>query len=304
LVGEIYSLVRALPSSGVSCTRIAFRTTAYHPIKICRGNSLPTCGTSFLPAHRRARRNFVAAFAQPSFLLQLLPYIFSRAIKNVWHSNCTSHLVRGHVFPGGVMRKLVFPILLSLLAAGLAQADQITFSATCDPSSPTPCASPDNLIGGPVSLSVSLGANTLVFTSTAATQVIQGGITSYDSYFANGGGTVQFFNSSKQLLADGTFLPGATSTSDQGGVFATFDGDVNFSYLNAALLGFSPQDTIGTGHVSYSFDVTQGPLGDTNFYSLDITGTAQAQTPEPATLLLVLVGASLLLASRSLLQNR
>ena len=193
---------------------------------------------------------------------------------------------------------------LSLVAAAFAQADQINFSATCDPLSPTLCASPNNLIGGPVSLSVSLGANTLVFTSSVATQVVQGGITSFDSFFANGGGSVQLFSASNQLLANGTFLPGATSTSDQGGVFSSFDGDVNFSYLNGALLGLSPLDTIGTGHVSYSFDVTLGPVGDTNFYSLDITGTSAIATPEPASFLLVLAGFAAALAARSLIQSR
>jgi len=192
----------------------------------------------------------------------------------------------------------------SLVAVGLVQADQISLSSTCDPSSPTLCASPNNLIGGPVSLSVSLGADTLVFTSTAATQVIQGGITSYDSSFANGGGSVQLFNSSNQLLANGTFLPGATSSSNQGGVFSSFDGDVAFSYLNDALLGLSPLDTIGTGHVSYSFDGTFGPDGDTSFYSLDIFGDPPTPNPEPSTLLLLLAGLGVALAVRSFSQSR
>src|SRR5207302_9872764 len=134
-----------------------------------------------------------------------------------------------------VMKKLCLLGAFSRVSVGFAQADQISLSSTCYPSPPTICASPNNLIGGPVSLSVSLGADTLVFTSTAATQVMQGGITSYDSYFANGGGSVQLFNSSNQLLANGTFLPGATSMSHQGGVFSSFDGDVAFSYLNDAL---------------------------------------------------------------------
>jgi len=202
------------------------------------------------------------------------------------------------------MRKFFLPVVLSLFAASLARADQITFSATCDPSSPTLCASPNNLIGGPVSLSVSLGANTLVFTSTAATQVIQGGITSFDSFFGNGGGTVQLFSPSNQLLANGTFLPGATSISDQGGVFAFFDGDVSFSYLNGALLGLSPLDAIGTGHVSYSFDQTFGPVGDTSFYSLDITGKPAIPTPEPVTLLLLMVGLGVAIITRSFAQPR
>ena len=192
----------------------------------------------------------------------------------------------------------------SLVAVGFAQADQISLSSTCDPSSPTICASPNNLIGGPVSLSVSLGADTLVFTSTAATQVVQGGITSYDSYFANGGGSVQLFNSSNQLLANGTFLPGATSISDQGGVFSSFDGDVAFSYLNDALLGLSPADTIGTGHVSYSFDATFGPVGDTSFYSLDIFGDPPTPNPEPSTFLFLLAGLAVALAARSFSQSR
>ena len=192
----------------------------------------------------------------------------------------------------------------SLLAVGFAQADQISLSSTCDVSSPTICASPNNLIGGPVSLSVSLGADTLVFTSTAATQVIQGGITSYDSYFANGGGSVQLFNSSNQLLANGTFLPGATSISDQGGVFSSFDGDVAFSYLNDALLGLSPADTIGTGHISYSFDATFGPVGDTSFYALDIFGDPPTPNPGPSTLLLLLAGLAVALVARSFAQSR
>lgn len=212
--------------------------------------------------------------------------------------------VCSHVILGGVMKRFFLLGALSLVVVGFAQADQITFSATCDPLSPTLCSSPNNLIGGPVSLSVSLGANTLVFTSTAATQVVQGGITSFDSFFANGGGSVQLFNASNQLLASGTFLSGATSTSDQGGVFASFDGDVNFSYLNAALLGLSPTDAIGTGHVSYSFDGTFGPVGDTSFYALDINGTPATAVPEPATLLLVLAGLGTALFVRSLIQPR
>ncbi len=204
------------------------------------------------------------------------------------------------------MKRFFLPAVLSLFATGLAQADQISLSSTCDPSSPTLCAQPNNLIGGPVSLSVSLGADTLVFTSTAATQVIQGGITSYDSYFANGGGSVQLFNSSNQLLANGTFLSGASSSSNQGGVFSSFDGDVAFSYLNDALLGLSPADTIGTGHVSYSFDGTFGPNGDTNFYSLDILGDppAPTPTPEPSTILLLIAGLAVALAARSFSQSR
>ena len=202
------------------------------------------------------------------------------------------------------MKKFFLLGAFSLVAVGFAQADQISLSSTCDVSSPTICASPNNLIGGPVSLSVSLGADTLVFTSTAATQVIQGGITSYDSYFANGGGSVQLFNSSNQLLANGTFLPGATSISDQGGVFSSFDGDVAFSYLNDALLGLSPADTIGTGHVSYSFDATFGPVGDTSFYALDIFGDPPTPNPEPSTLVLLLAGLAVALAARSFSQSR
>jgi hypothetical protein len=212
--------------------------------------------------------------------------------------------VCSHVFLGGVMKRFFLLGVFSLVAVGLAQADQISFSATCDPLSPTLCASPNNLIGGPVSLSVSLGANTLVFTSSVATQVVQGGITSFDSFFAKGGGSVQLFSASNQLLASGTFLPGATSISDQGGIFASFDGDVKFSYLNGALLGLSPLDTTGTGHVSYSFDVTLGPVGDTNSYSLDIAGTPGTTAPEPASFLLVLAGLAAALAVRSVIQSR
>lgn len=202
------------------------------------------------------------------------------------------------------MKRFFLLVVFSLSASAFAQADQITLSSTCDPSSPALCASPNNLIGGPVSLSVSLGANTLVFTSTAATQVVQGGITSFDSFFANGGGSVQLFSASNQLLANGTFVPGATSTSDQGGFFSSFDGDVNFSYLNAALLGLSPLDSIGTGHVSYSFDGSFGPDGDTSFYELGITGTPGTTAPEPATFLLVLAGLCAALFVRSRTQSR
>ncbi|HXH68142.1 MAG TPA: hypothetical protein VNI81_13140 [Candidatus Limnocylindrales bacterium] len=202
------------------------------------------------------------------------------------------------------MKRFFLVVVLSIFASALAQADQVILSSTCDPSSPALCASPDNLIGGPVSLSVSLGANTLVFTSTAATQVVQGGITSFDSFFANGGGSVQLFSASNQLLASGTFLPGATSTSDQGGVFASFDGDVKLSYLNGALLGLSPLDGIGTGHVSYSFDGTFGPEGDTSFYTLSITGTPGTSAAEPATFLLMLAGLCAALFVRALTQSR
>jgi hypothetical protein len=212
--------------------------------------------------------------------------------------------VCSHVFLGGVMKRFFLLVVFSLFAAGLAQADQITLARTCDPSSPALCAQPLNLIGGPVSLSVSLGANTLVFTSTAATSVVQGGITSFDSFFANGGGTVQLFSSSNQLLANGTFLPGAVSISNQGGVFSSFDGDVTFSYLNGALLGLAPIDAIGTGHVSYSFDGTFGPIGDTNFYTLNITGAAPLVTSEPSTALFLLAGLAVALAARSLVQPR
>jgi hypothetical protein len=210
------------------------------------------------------------------------------------------------------MKRFFLPVVLSLFAAGLAQADQITLATTCDPSSPTLCVSPNNLIGGPVSLTVSLGADTLVFTTTAATQVIQGGITSFDSFFGNGGGSVELFDSHNHLLADGTFLPGATSTSDQGGVFSTFDGDISFFYLKPNKLGLPHKEKFGTGHFSYSFDGTFGPEGDTSFYTLDINGaplphvnsTSLIANPEPATFFLLLAGLAVAFVARSLFPAR
>jgi hypothetical protein len=207
---------------------------------------------------------------------------------------------------------LFLSVVLSLGAAGFAQADQITLATTCDPSSPKLCASPNNLIGGPVSLTVSLGVDTLVFTTTAATQVIQGGITSFDSFFGNGGGNIELFDSHNHLLADGTFLPGATSTSNQGGVFSTFDGDISFFYLKPNKLGLNHKDKVGTGHFSYSFDGTFGPVGDTSFYTLDINGAPRTKTasapllanPEPATFLLLLAGLGLISVSRYLFPAR
>jgi len=203
------------------------------------------------------------------------------------------------------MKRFFLLVVFSLAAAAFAQADQITLSSTCDPSSPTLCASPNNLIGGPVSLTVSIGSDTLVFTTTAATQVIQGGITSFDSFFGNGGGSLQLFDSHNHLLADGTFLPGATSTSDQGGFFSTFDGDISFVYLKPNKVGLSPKDKSGTGHFSYSFDGSFGPNGDTSFYTLNIVGDPPAATaPEPATFLLVFAGLCAALFVRSLTQSR
>ncbi len=203
------------------------------------------------------------------------------------------------------MRKFFLPAVLVLISAGVAQADSITLASTCDPASPTLCATPNNLIGGPVSLTVSLGSDTLVFLTTAATQVVQGGITSFDSFFANGGGSVELFDSHNHLIALGTFLPGATSTSDQGGVFSTFDGDITFSYLKGNKLGLSPLDKTGTGHFSYSFDGTFGPEGDTSFYTLDINGSpARSAVPEPATLLLLLSGLGLVAVSGVLTRSR
>ena len=211
------------------------------------------------------------------------------------------------------MRKFFLPVVLVLIAAGVAKADSITLSSTCDPTSPTLCASPNNLIGGPVSLSVSLGSDTLVFLTTAATQVVQGGITSYDSYFGNGGGSVELFDSHNHLVALGTFLPGATSTSDQGGFFSSFDGDITFSYLKGNKLGLSPHDKTGTGHFSYQFDGSFGPVGDTSSYTLDIDGTSthaiQAATvsstvPEPPTVLLLLASLGLLAFWRLLVTSR
>ncbi len=203
------------------------------------------------------------------------------------------------------MRKFFLPVVLVLISAGGAKADSITLSSTCDPSSPTLCASPNNLIGGPVSLSVSLGSDTLVFLTTAATQVVQGGITSYDSYFGNGGGSVELFDSHNHLIALGTFLPGAFSTSDQGGVFSTFDGDISFSFLKGNKLGLSPLDKTGTGHFSYSFDGTLGLFGDTSSYELDINGSpARANTPEPATVLLLLSGLGVVAISGAITRSR
>lgn len=217
------------------------------------------------------------------------------------------------------MKRLFFLVVLCLFAVVVAQADSISLVSTCDPSSPTACASPNNLIGGPVSLTVSLGADTLVFLTTAATQVVQGGITSFESFFGNGGGNVELFDSHNHLIAVGTFLPGATSSSDQGGVFSTFDGDIAFNYLKGNKLGLSPKDKTGTGHFSYSFDGTFGPEGATSTYELDINGGpkhahgaandinglgATTAVPEPATLLLLLSGLGALVLTRSLIQAR
>ncbi|GAC1631810.1 MAG: hypothetical protein NVS9B14_04190 [Candidatus Acidiferrum sp.] len=217
------------------------------------------------------------------------------------------------------MKRFFFLVVLCLSAVAAAEADSISMTSTCDPSSPTACASPNNIIGGPVSLTVSLGADTLVFLTSAATQVLQGGITSFESFFGNGGGSVQLFDSHHHLIALGTFLPGATSSSDQGGVFATFDGDIAFNYLKGNKLGLSPKDKTGTAHFSYSFDGTFGPEGDTSTYELDINGSpkhplgasndingvlATTAVPEPATLLLLLFGLGALVLTRSLFQAR
>jgi len=213
------------------------------------------------------------------------------------------------------MGKFLLPAVLLLFSAGFAKADSISFSATCDPSSPTPCAAPNNLIGGPVSLTVSLGKDTLVFLTTAATQVVQGGIASFESFFDNGGGSVELFDSHNHLIALGTFLPGATSTSDQGGVFSTFDGDIVFSYLKGNKLSLAPQDKTGTGHFSYQFDSTFGPEGDTSFYTLDINGISAhphaasaalstSTVAEPTTFLLLAAGLGFLVLSRTFLASR
>ena len=203
------------------------------------------------------------------------------------------------------MRKFFPAVVLVLISAGVAQADSITLSSTCDPTSPTVCAQPNNLIGGPISLTVSLGSDKLVFLTTAATQVVQGGITSYDSYFGNGGGSVELFDSHNHLVALGTFLPNAFSTSDQGGVFSTFDGDISFSFLKGNKLGLSPQDKTGTGHFSYSFDGTLGPFGDTSTYQLDIDGSpARSAVPEPPTLFLFLAGLGVVVVSGVLARSR
>ncbi|HLK03941.1 MAG TPA: hypothetical protein VKT53_05830 [Candidatus Acidoferrum sp.] len=198
------------------------------------------------------------------------------------------------------MKKVFLAVTFLFSIAGLAHADQINLAATCDPTSPTICATPTNLIGGPVSLTVGLGSDKLVFTSAAATQVVQGGITSYDSYFANGGGTVQIFDSHNHLVGLGTFLPGATSISDQGGQFSTFDGDIAFSFLKGNKLGLSPHDNSGTGHFSYSFDATLGLFGDTSSYDLTINGDPPpTPAPEPATALFLLVGLGVAVLARS-----
>ena len=191
------------------------------------------------------------------------------------------------------MKKFVLPVLLSLFAAGLAQADSVTLSSDCF--SPPFCRGDltSGQYNGP------LAGDTLVFDAPALAQITQDSEVSFSILWPTGGGTIQLFNSANQLLAEGTFAPGATSHFSA--AYSFFYADVNFSYLNGALLGLSPLDTVGGGHISYQLYVVDDT---TSSLTLDIFGSPAAATPEPATLLLLLAGAGLLFASRTLLQNR
>ena len=97
-------------------------------------------------------------------------------------------------------------------------------------------------------------------------------------------------DNSSNAIAEGIFLPGATSELHTGR--DSFDGQIQFFYLDALALGLSPGITQGSGSFDYSRDHFLAFDGlPSNLYDLQINGTSPlTTTPEPATVLLSITG--------------
>ena len=186
------------------------------------------------------------------------------------------------------MKKILSLLIVTLAFATLSRADSIQFSLACNDEQMS-CV---DIEGGiyQTSMTLSLGSVTLEFTSPIATNVVQSEITDYESTYGTGGGFVLLLDNSSNAIGEGIFLPGATSEQHPGR--DSFDGQIQFFYLNALALGLSPGITQGTGSFDYSRDHFLGDDGlPTNLYDLQINGAdVPLATPEPASIFLMLGG--------------
>lgn len=199
------------------------------------------------------------------------------------------------------MKKLLYLGLGALLCARVSNADTVTFNTTCNLNNAT-CAEPADVISQP-GFTVSFGADTFEFLAPAATSVVQELPSSFTGHFDNGGGFALLLDNFGNVLADGTFLPGAFS-HEHGGV-DVFQGSIQFFYLNAQLLGISQDISQGTGFFNWNRDVNLADALDaTDFYTLTINGTPATPTPDPKTAFLLLTGLAVVSLAKIVSQGR
>jgi len=196
--------------------------------------------------------------------------------------------------PGVTVRKITLPVVLALCLTAVSRADGIHLSTTCNVENNVPNCNDFNGFRSPT-IDVRFGQLEAKLQGPSAldSDVTQSEINDFEVSFTNGGGYFLLLDQSLNALAEGIFLPGATSELHTGR--ESFDASIQFFYLNADALGIGTGIAQGFGTFSYSRDIfLADALNATNFYDLVIdSNNPPTPTPEPGTVLLALAGAGL-----------
>lgn len=189
------------------------------------------------------------------------------------------------------MRKFCILLVFAFIIPITSKADGISLHTTCNAELGPNCATPSTEIYQ-FGMTVSFGSLTVQLLSPIATTVVEDLPSTYYSTFADGGGYVLLLDSTGQILADGTFLPGATSFTHPG--TSNFTGSIQFFYLNQGYFGLGLTNRQGFGSFSWNEDVNLADaLGATDWYDFSLGPNSPTPTPEGSTFVLLATALSL-----------